>query len=205
MAQARTGTTRKGSGSQRSGRSTSRNGSGSRSRASSRSTSSRARSNSSRSRSTRSRSSPSRNGRSTTRASATRSKGTARTAAKKAQGGAQGLGERVSEVVDKAKVPLVAGGAALAGLAGAAVVSARSTRKRTVLGISMPKRSGFSLPGRSGFSLPGRNGLKTDARRVTEAVTDAAKRADEFGQRVSRVASSVQSVSETANEAVKKS
>jgi hypothetical protein len=53
--------------------------------------------------------------------------------------------------------------------------------------------------------MPKRNGFKSDARKLTGAVTDAAKRADQFGQRVSRVASGVQNVSETANEAVKKS
>jgi methyl-accepting chemotaxis protein len=111
----------------------------------------------------------------------------------------------VTDVVKKAKVPIVAGGAALAGLAGAAVVSARSARRRTVLGIPMPKRSRLSLPNLSGISVPGRNGFKTDARQVTGAITDAAKRADQLGQRVSQVASSVQKVSETANEAVKKS
>ena len=63
---------------------------------------------------------------------------------------------------------------------------------------------GVSLPKRNGFSLPKRNGFKVDAQRITGAVTDAAKRADQFGQRVSRVASSVQSVSETANKAAKK-
>jgi len=95
----------------------------------------------------------------------------------------------VSSVAQKAKVPLLAGGAALAGLAGAATVAARSGRRRKVLGVQMPTRNGF----------------KTDARKITSAITDAAKRADQFGQRVSRVASGVQNVSETASDAVKKS
>jgi methyl-accepting chemotaxis protein len=86
-------------------------------------------------------------------------------------------------------VPLIAGGAALTGLAGAVVLGARSGRRRKVLGVSLPKR----------------NGLKVDAEKISAAVTDAAKRADQFGQRVSRVAGSVRQVSETANEAAKKS
>jgi hypothetical protein len=103
-------------------------------------------------------------------------------------------------------MPLIAGGAALAGLAGAAVVAvaSRSGRRKKVLGVKLPKRGGgVSLP-KPNVSLPKRNGFKDDARRVASAVTDAAKRADRFGQRVSKVATSVQSVSETADEAVKK-
>jgi len=91
-------------------------------------------------------------------------------------------------------VPLIAGGAAIAGVAGAAALNARSSRRK-VLGVTMP-RNGLKMP---------RNGLKNvDARKITGAVTDAAKRADRFGQRVSSVANSVQTVSETADKAVKK-
>ena len=104
------------------------------------------------------------------------------------------------------KMPLIAGGAALAGLAGAAVVAAaasRSSGRKKVLGVKLPKQSGFSLPTPS-LSLPKRNGFKGDAHKVASAVTDVAKRADKFGQGVSKVATSVQNVSETADQAVKK-
>jgi hypothetical protein len=122
----------------------------------------------------------------------------AQTAKDTVSSGAQNAAQGVATAAQKAKVPLVAGGAAVAGLAGAAVIAAaRSGRRRKVLGVSMPKRNGFSMPKRNGF--------KSDARKLTSAVTDAAKRADQFGQRVSRVASGVQNVSETASEAVKKS
>jgi len=98
-------------------------------------------------------------------------------------------------------VPLIAGGAAIAGVAGAAALNARSSRRK-VLGVTMP-RNGLKMP-RNGLKMP-RNGLKNvDARKITGAVTDAAKRADRFGQRVSSVANSVQTVSETADKAVKK-
>jgi len=110
--------------------------------------------------------------------------------------GAHSAADGVSTVAQKAKVPLLAGGAALAGLAGAAVLNARSNHRRKVLGVSMPRRNKFAMPRRNGF--------KGNARKVTGAITDAAKRADRFGQRVSRVASSVQDVSETANDATKK-
>jgi len=95
-------------------------------------------------------------------------------------------------------VPVVAGTAALAGVAGAAVIAARSGRRRKVLGVRMPKRKGFHVP------TPKRNGFKSEARNFAKSVSGAAQRADQFGQRVSRVASGVQSVSDTANEAVKK-
>jgi hypothetical protein len=45
---------------------------------------------------------------------------------------------------------------------------------------------------------------RKEARKVVGAVTDAAKRADRFGRRVSSVANSVQKVSETAAKAAKK-
>ena len=86
-------------------------------------------------------------------------------------------------------MPLIAGGASIAGLAGAAALNARSSRRK-VLGVKMPRRKSFK---------------KVDARKVVGAVTDTAKRADRFGQRVSSVAKSVQMVSETADRGAKKS
>lgn len=103
-----------------------------------------------------------------------------------------GAGE-VGPLVRKAKVPLLASGAALAGVAGA-VVATRSGRRHKVLGISVPK----------GAPRPKLNGMKPDAKKISGAVVDAAKRADRFGQSVSRVASSVRDVGETANKAAKK-
>ena len=103
--------------------------------------------------------------------------------------GAQKAATGITAVAIKAKVPLVASGAALAGVATTAVVATRSGKRRKVLGISMPQR----------------NALKMDAKKITEAVTDAAQRADEFGQRVSKVANSVENVSEAAGKAAKRS
>jgi hypothetical protein len=92
---------------------------------------------------------------------------------------------------------LIAGGAALAGVAGAAAMNARSNRRRKVLGVPI-RKPGLKLNGLR------RNGLKVDAQKLSSAVSDAAKRADRFGQRVSSVASGVQQVSETANKEAKK-
>lgn len=94
---------------------------------------------------------------------------------------------RVIPLARKAKVPLLASGAALAGVAGA-IVATRSGKRHKVLGISMPEP----------------NGMKSDARKISAAVVDAAKRADRFGQGVSRVASSVRDAGEAANEVTKK-
>jgi hypothetical protein len=139
-----------------------------------------------RTRSTRSRAaSQSANGRGTTKSA----RETAASRAKDVAGGA-------ADVAQKAKTPLLAGGATLAGLAGAVVYAMRSSGRRKVLGVSVGRRNGFTLPGR--------NGLKGDARKVASAVTDAAKRADRIGQRVSSVANTIQQVSETADHAAKK-
>lgn len=109
--------------------------------------------------------------------------------------GAQGAINGTAPVLQKVKVPLVAGGAAAAGIAGA-VLASRAGGKRKVLGVSVPKRSKVHLP---------KNGFKPDVRKVTKGVTDAARRADDFGQGVSRIASSVKKVGEAADEAAKKS
>jgi len=112
-----------------------------------------------------------------------------------AQNTTNGVANGVAPIVQKAKLPLLAGGAAVAGVAGA-VVASRSGGKRKVLGVPVPKRSKLSLPKK--------NGLKSDARKAAGAVADVAKRADDFGQGVSRIASSVKQVSESADDAVKK-
>jgi hypothetical protein len=112
-----------------------------------------------------------------------------------AQNTTNGVANGVAPIVQKAKLPILAGGAAVAGVAGA-VVASRSGGKRKVLGVPVPKRSKLSLPKK--------NGLKSDARKAAGAVADVAKRADDFGQGVSRIASSVKQVSESADDAVKK-
>ena len=116
-------------------------------------------------------------------------KGTASSGAQTVSSGAQNVAQGVAGVLKKAKTPLIAGGVAIAGLAGAAVLNNSRSRRRKVLGVTMPRG----------------NGLKNvDARKIPGAVTDAAKRADQFGQRVSSMARSVQTVSETADHATKK-
>jgi hypothetical protein len=91
---------------------------------------------------------------------------------------------------------LIAGGALLAGVAGAVAVKATRRPRRKVFGVSLPRSSSFKLPKRTG--------LKVDAQKTAAAVTGAAKRADRFGKRVSDVATTVQQVSETTEKATKK-
>lgn len=97
--------------------------------------------------------------------------------------------KEVPSLARKAKVPLLASGAALVGVAGA-IAATRSGKRHNhkVLGVSMPKA----------------NGMKPDAKKISDAVVDVAKRADQLGQGVSRVASSVRDVGETANKVAKK-
>jgi len=106
-----------------------------------------------------------------------------------------------ADVARKAKTPLIASGAAVAGVAGAVVLSQTGGKKRKVLGVSVPKRSKLSAAKRH---MPKSNGLLSDAHKLAGAVSDAAKQADAFGQRVSSVANSVQKVGDTAGEAAKK-
>ena len=106
--------------------------------------------------------------------------------------GAQNAAQGVAGFVKKSKTPLIAGGAAIAGmagLAGAAALNNARSRRRKVLGVTMPR---------------GKELKNLDARKIAGAVTDGAKRADRFGQRMSSVASSVQTVSETADKAAKR-
>jgi hypothetical protein len=106
-----------------------------------------------------------------------------------ASSGAQNTAQVLASAAKWARVSLIAGGAAIAGLAGVAALNARSSRRK-VLGVKVPRRSSLK---------------KVDAGKVIGAVTDTAKRADRFGQRVSTVAKSVQMVSETADRGAKKS
>jgi hypothetical protein len=115
--------------------------------------------------------------------------GTVSSGAETVSSGAQNAAHGFVGVVKKAKTPLIAGGVAVAGFAGAAALASARSRRRKVLGVTMPSGNGLK---------------KIDPRKIAGAVTDGAKRADRFGQRVSSVASSVQTVSETADKAVKK-
>jgi hypothetical protein len=116
-----------------SSRSTSRNGSSSRSK----STSSRARSTSGRnSRSgTKSRSS-------SARSSSSRARSTSKARASSSNGAIGKAGGKVAELASKAKTPLMAGGAALAGIAGGVALKSRNDSRRplkSLRSVSLPK------------------------------------------------------------------
>jgi hypothetical protein len=103
--------------------------------------------------------------------------------------GAQSAAKGVAGAARKTKAPLIAGGLAIAGLAGAAALNARSSRRK-VLGVKMPRADRLK---------------RIDAQKISAAVSEVAERADAFGQRVSSVANQVQTVSETAGKAARKS
>lgn len=132
-------------------------------------------------------------------------------AAAKGAANGSGPGSTVGAVAEKAKYPLLATGAALAGAA-AVIATKNGHKQRKVLGVPVPKRPKSHLPkvGMPKVSLPkvglpGGKGLKGDVRRAAGAVTDAAEKADAIGKRISRVASSVQAVGQTTDDAAKKS
>ena len=129
-------------------------------------------------------------------------KGTASSGAQAVSSGAQNVAQGVAGVVKKAKTPLIASGVATAGLAGAAVLNNARSRRRKVLGVTMPRGNGLKNVDGLKKNVDGLK--KVDARKIPGAVTDAAKRADLFGQRVSSMARSVQMVSETADQKTKK-
>lgn len=138
-------------------------------------------------------SSPRSNGASGSRTKANASKAATRSTGKAAVG-SNGVADSVKRgaegvppLVRKAKVPLVASGAALVGAVGA-FAATHAGKRHKVLGVSMPKA----------------NGVKPDAKKMSDAVVDIAKRADRFGKGVSRVANSVQGVGETAHQVAKK-
>jgi len=111
-----------------------------------------------------------------------------------------------ADVARKAKTPLIASGAAVAGVAGAVVLSQSGGKKKKVLGVPVPKRSKLNAAKRHvpKVHMPKSKDLRSDAHKLAGAVSDAAKQADNIGQRVSKVANSVQKVGDTASEAAKK-
>jgi len=131
-------------------------------------------------------------------------KAAAKSSTPKAEASSNGSsdGNGVGAVVEKAKLPLIATGAVVAGAAAVIVGKNGHHKQRKVLGVPVPKRSKAHLPK---VGLPKGKGLKGDVRRAAGAVSDAARQADQIGQRISKVASSVQAVSETTDKAAKKS
>jgi hypothetical protein len=107
----------------------------------------------------------------------------------------------------KVVLPLLAAGAAVAGAGATAVIAGKRGQKHKVLGVSVPKpkvglpRIGVPKPK---VGKPSAKGLKKDVRKAAGAVADVAKQADQIGKGISRVASSVQTVGETTQDAAKK-
>ena len=93
---------------------------------------------------------------------------------------AQDAGHAVGGAASKAKVPLLAGGAALAGIAGGVAIGARGMRRRKVLGVPVPRRSILKAS--------------------TKNLASAAKEAGKFGQQMGELTSEVSKTREAMND-----
>lgn len=92
-------------------------------------------------------------------------------ARKAVAGTAQDAGHAVGDAVGKAKVPLLAGSAALAGIAGGVVIGARGLRRRKILGVPVPRRSV----------------LVSSTKNLADAARDAGKLGQQMGQLTTEV------------------
>jgi hypothetical protein len=79
----------------------------------------------------------------------------------------------VKDVAGKAKGPAVAVGAAAAGIAGGLVLRSRTTRRKTVLGVKMPRAVGKGLP-------------DLDAKAIAKTVGHASKQFAKTSKNVSK-------------------
>jgi hypothetical protein len=107
-----------------------------------------------------------------------RTKSTGRTAA--SRGAARNAGGAVTQVVSKAKTPLLAGGAALAGIAGGLAMRSRNNKTRNPL----KKMSAPSMPKGMTKSIKKMDLSKVDV----DSLTSAAQRIGKIGQQVGDVA-----------------
>ena len=94
-----------------------------------------------------------------------------------------GAGSKLGSVASKAKTPLLAGGAALAGLAGGIAMNRRNSSKNPLRKMSAPSLP--SLP----KALKEIDLSKVDLSKVDfDKITDAAHRVRSFGEQVGEVA-----------------
>jgi hypothetical protein len=84
-------------------------------------------------------------------------------------------GGSIGDIASKAKVPVLAAGAGLAGLAGGAALAGRNSRKR-VLGLPVPTKSGTQA--------------------LSENLAEAAKQVGNFGEGMGSLATEVRKVRE---------
>jgi hypothetical protein len=102
------------------------------------------------------------------------------------------VGETVANAASKAKTPLIAGGAALAGLAGGAVL-ARNGATKGSLGRSRGRGPNLSMPNLPKPSLPK---VGTDSASVAKALGTAAKEVGKAGFKAGELATEVRRVRE---------
>jgi len=95
------------------------------------------------------------------------------------EGKAKDAGQAVGSAASKAKVPLVAGGAALAGAAGGLAFGVRQARRHRGVGMTIPRRPQVKVNSRD--------------------LAKAAKEVGSFGARMGQLASELQRAREEAN------
>lgn len=110
------------------------------------------------------------------RSTPTKSQGPVAEAAATAKDGAVSAGSTVADAVKKAKVPLIAAGTGLAGLAGGAMLAGRNSRKR-VLGVPMPRKSTTKNIANASKNVAtfgeGMGSLASEVHRITTGLSDA--------------------------------
>ena len=110
------------------------------------------------------------------RSTPTKSQGPVAEAAATAKDGAVSAGSTVADAVKKAKVPLIAAGTGLAGLAGGAMLAGRNSRKR-VLGVPMPRKSTTKNLANASKNVAtfgeGMGSLASEVHRITTGLSDA--------------------------------
>lgn len=104
------------------------------------------------------------------------SQGPVAEAAETGKDGAVAAGSTVVDVVKKAKVPMIAAGAGLTGLAGGAMLAARNPRKR-VLGVPMLRKSTSKNIANASKNVAtfgeGMGSLASEVHRITTGLSDA--------------------------------
>jgi hypothetical protein len=85
--------------------------------------------------------------------------------------------------VEKAKVPTIAGGAALAGLAGGLALASTRARSRKVLGVPIPPRNGLAKTSKSLGRVAGQVG---SASRQLAVLTEEVRRTREQADKAER-------------------
>ena len=110
-------------------------------------------------------------------------KRTSNSSARGRSGSANGASRATRQAAVKVKGPAIAGGAALAGLAGGLALAGTRVRSRKVLGVPVPRRSRLTKTGKSLGQVAGQVG---SASRQLAVLTEEVRRAREQADKADR-------------------